>query len=245
MLLGGVVDPPEWASDLIHTLESCTGMPGGRKWVQDRGTDNAYAFGGFASLGAERDSSFQKKSPSHLPRTSEGFPPNSWGKQKNSGSYFESQADVSHAQHLQDHVTDWIQDVPSSSFDSSLKYNSPTRPPLNQSISHSSTDTTSLDMSYDNPARTTLHLRSHSAAGPSNTRYSDTSASAERFHPSFDWIQTTTTPRLKARSELNQPLEGVGRAIALFDFKAVEVTHLSSLLAPLIYSNTEWRFILH
>ena len=33
-LLSGAIPPPEWASSLVKTLESCTGMPGGRRWVQ-------------------------------------------------------------------------------------------------------------------------------------------------------------------------------------------------------------------
>ncbi|KAG6884281.1 hypothetical protein C0993_012512, partial [Termitomyces sp. T159_Od127] len=226
MLLGGVVDPPEWASYLIHTLESCTGMPGGRQWIQDGRADGTYAFGGIASPDAEQNSAFQKKSSLHLQRTFEASPE---GKQEDLGSHFKS--DVSYPRHQQGRVTDGVQDVPLSAFDPSFAFNNPTRPRCHQSISHPST---SLDMSYDNPARTTRHFRSHSAIGPRpNPPYSNPS-------------ENTTTTHLKARSESSQQLEGVGRAIALFDFRAVESGDLSFTKGDVITilkksdSNDDW-----
>ena len=35
-LLSGGLDRPEWSDDLIDVLNQCTGMPGGRQWVDDR-----------------------------------------------------------------------------------------------------------------------------------------------------------------------------------------------------------------
>lgn len=37
-LLSGVLERPEWSDDLVDVLNSCTGMPGGRQWVDDRST---------------------------------------------------------------------------------------------------------------------------------------------------------------------------------------------------------------
>ena len=51
-LLSGAIPPPEWASSLIKTLESCTGLPGGRRWVQefqDHHPTDPYMFGGVES----------------------------------------------------------------------------------------------------------------------------------------------------------------------------------------------------
>lgn len=95
-LLSGAVDPPEWAQPLIKTLESCVGMPGGRKWVDDsmdpdgvgrpQSRNSGYAFGeGVASPGSELPPSLRKKKGS----SSSSFPPTHWGKKKNNGSYFD------------------------------------------------------------------------------------------------------------------------------------------------------------
>jgi SH3 domain-containing YSC84-like protein 1 len=87
MLLSGAIPPPDWAQPLVSTLESCTGMPGNHRWVQDAlRNDRGYAFNGMGSPKAESPSFLKKKG-----RTASGnFPPESWGQKKGSGSYFES-----------------------------------------------------------------------------------------------------------------------------------------------------------
>ncbi|KAG5350240.1 hypothetical protein C0989_011997 [Termitomyces sp. Mn162] len=204
MLLGGVVDPPEWASYLVHTLESCTGMPGGRKWIQDERADGTYAFGGLTSSAAELTPSFQKKKTlsSWL---SEVFP---WGKRKGSGYHCESQEEVSRTQHRRERVTDWDQDVPSSPLDPPFEFNNP-RPRLNQTISHSSSGAT----------QTIRYSRSSSVAAlrsDANLRKRDSKTNR---------LQSSVTSRLSTRPELNQQNQGVGCAIALYDFKALEVIY--------------------
>jgi SH3 domain-containing YSC84-like protein 1 len=99
MLLSGAVPPPEWAQPLVRTLESCTGMPGGRKWVHDtpatpgvEQTDpfgmptpplpQEYAFGGVGHDSASQKASSKKKKGGV-------FPPATWGRNKSTGSYFE------------------------------------------------------------------------------------------------------------------------------------------------------------
>nr|VWP01662.1 N/A [Ganoderma boninense] len=81
-LLSGAIPPPDWASSLIKTLESCTGLPGGRQWVQDfqdHHPNDPYMFGGVESPGlgnAPFDSRDFRESPSGgatTPRT--GTPP--------------------------------------------------------------------------------------------------------------------------------------------------------------------------
>ncbi|KAL5535232.1 hypothetical protein ACEPAF_3326 [Sanghuangporus sanghuang] len=96
-LLSGSIDPPEWAQPLIKTLETCIGMPGGHKWVDDSmdsdglarpvSTNSGYAFGeGVASPGSELPPSLRRKKGS----SSSAFPPAHWGGRKSSGSYFHS-----------------------------------------------------------------------------------------------------------------------------------------------------------
>ncbi|KAE9395916.1 DUF500-domain-containing protein [Gymnopus androsaceus JB14] len=61
LLLSGSIESPPWASTLVQALESCTGMPGTRQWINDsREGDTGYAFGGLASPGAEMAPSLKK-----------------------------------------------------------------------------------------------------------------------------------------------------------------------------------------
>ncbi|KIJ45718.1 hypothetical protein M422DRAFT_29799 [Sphaerobolus stellatus SS14] len=87
MLLSGVVVPPPWAEELIKTIESCTGLPGGQTWIQDAplgGPVDGYAFGGAGSPGSETVKRSRKSN------SISSFPPTSWGKRKDTGSYFDS-----------------------------------------------------------------------------------------------------------------------------------------------------------
>ncbi|KAG6826342.1 hypothetical protein H0H92_000258 [Tricholoma furcatifolium] len=221
MLLGGVVEPPEWASYLIRTLESCTGMPGGRRWIQDTGADGHYAFGSVSSPDTE-GRSFLKKKKKGQKQSGDVFPPDTWGKRKDSGSFFDSEEDISHQPPRSGRVTDWDADIPSDPFADRFESSSrASRPRFSQSISYSSSSTTPLDMSYDNPAHAHLahsshrHSRSLSLAAP---------ASSGTLHsaPSY-----RSGPFVKPKPELLQPHDGVARAIALYDFSAIEAGDLS------------------
>ncbi|KAJ2933563.1 hypothetical protein H1R20_g3496, partial [Candolleomyces eurysporus] len=94
MLLGGTVDPPEWAMPLIKTLEACTGMPGSRGWVEDgrSSPSSPYSFGsglGSGGITPQQSGSSVPSSPSFLRRKKKPeFPPASWGAPSQSGSYF-------------------------------------------------------------------------------------------------------------------------------------------------------------
>ncbi|KAI8986660.1 DUF500-domain-containing protein [Trametes punicea] len=114
-LLSGAIPPPEWASPLIKTLEACTGMPGGRRWVQEFRThhsDDPYMFGGVESPGNENgpsappadvegsNGSNTNGRPAQPKKTKSGsisFPPVSWGRRKTAGSYFSEFHDPSRA----------------------------------------------------------------------------------------------------------------------------------------------------
>ncbi|KAI0371312.1 DUF500-domain-containing protein [Pilatotrama ljubarskyi] len=118
-LLSGAIPPPDWASPLIKTLEACTGMPGGRRWVQEFNANHAdvpYMFGGVESPGLNETgpSSSARGSPALPDSASPGangklskgkkgkagsisFPPVTWGRRKSSGSYFSEFHDPSRA----------------------------------------------------------------------------------------------------------------------------------------------------
>ncbi|TFK86653.1 DUF500-domain-containing protein [Polyporus arcularius HHB13444] len=103
-LLSGAIPPPEWASPLIKTLEACTGLPGGRRWVEELHSNrprDPYMFGSMESPGNEGSPSGSRYFP-ESPSTSNSklskknkskassisFPPVNWGRRKSSGSYF-------------------------------------------------------------------------------------------------------------------------------------------------------------
>ncbi|TFK76739.1 DUF500-domain-containing protein [Pluteus cervinus] len=106
ILLGGMVPPPPWAKPLIATLEARTGVPGVKKWIDDRADaqrnsgqrDSGYAFefgggsGGNTPTGGMSVPNFLQSTPSFLKKKKSGpkptFPPPSWGRVKDSGSYF-------------------------------------------------------------------------------------------------------------------------------------------------------------
>ncbi|CDO71202.1 hypothetical protein BN946_scf184845.g73 [Trametes cinnabarina] len=124
-LLSGAIPPPEWASPLIKTLEACTGMPGGRRWVQEFRANHAdapYMFGGVESPGNENGPSaisvdreeyefgsstsangngkLSKSASSSIKKgksSSISFPPLSWGRRQAGGSYFSDFHDPSRA----------------------------------------------------------------------------------------------------------------------------------------------------
>lgn len=53
-LLSGVVEIPPWASSLVRTLETCTSLPGGRKWIHDTAENPGdYLFSGIPSPASE------------------------------------------------------------------------------------------------------------------------------------------------------------------------------------------------
>lgn len=247
-LLSGAIDPPEWASPLIKTLEACTGMPGGRKWVQDGGGEMGYAFGnGLESPNAENGppslSTRKKRS------LSSQFPPAAWGRRKSSGSYFSSELAEepptatgpplplpNHSIH--DSSATKAFDTQFES-DFNLIDDGPSKHPnLTARSPHSSSFNPGSPFNdlppFPNAGKSAPnHLRSSSYQSSSRTNpfSSDPFSSFEASgrtksqKPSLT-VETSPKPYIAPKTGLTAPLkphEGVGRAIALFDFKAVEV----------------------
>ncbi|KAI1797964.1 hypothetical protein LXA43DRAFT_1088118 [Ganoderma leucocontextum] len=110
-LLSGAIPPPEWASPFIKTLESCTGLPGGRRWVQElqnNHPNDPYMFGSsirrdWNTKNGDTSDRQQRKRERKLSKkkkeksSSISFPPIQWGRQKSSGSYFSEFHDPSRA----------------------------------------------------------------------------------------------------------------------------------------------------
>jgi hypothetical protein len=100
LLLGGHVETPSWAAQLVKTLEACTGLPGNRQWINDQPNHSpgggSYVFGGLASPGSGSSSSFFRRKKKENPN----FPPASWGVETNGGSYFADATPHSHSRNM-------------------------------------------------------------------------------------------------------------------------------------------------
>ncbi|KIJ07605.1 hypothetical protein PAXINDRAFT_173409 [Paxillus involutus ATCC 200175] len=262
MLLSGVVPCPDWALPLVKTLESCTGMPGNRKWIDDRAKEpTPYAFGGTNGATTSSPTSQKTQRFSALlakKRKDVEFPPQKWGIRRNSGSYF-SNDDPDDGNSVPWEDPDASSSRPSSfeaASDPASSWPEQNRHRTSQSVAGLS-GTSSTTMHYYDPAspfnslppfqsahsslsdKTASHLRSTSvpSAYPTDNRHSladytnpfSSTSPEDDLEYSHDNSQTSP-PRFKARPELAKPLsplEGVARAIALYDFKAVEAGDLT------------------
>ncbi|KAI0251937.1 hypothetical protein BJV78DRAFT_1207875 [Lactifluus subvellereus] len=248
-ILSGVVTPPDWAQPLIRTLESCTSAPGGRKWVPgDRPSSGSqYAFGGIASDNAEVPQSLRKQQ--RKPPIADTFPPDSWGSPRGSGSYFGPPAEEAVSGSAWDYDHAPRLDSPPPSFET--RFDNDFMPATRSHARH--TPGQSLDSSIGTGSGTRLqsvHTRSSSSAA-SGTNPFHSQAEHESggygvgssfgptleeednpFGPGTRAVDAATARYREAERDrvLSMPLtqgEGVGRAIALFDFRAVEPGDLS------------------
>ena len=252
-ILSGSITPPEWAQSLIRTLEARTGTPGGRAWVQEGrpSSDSQYAFGGISSSSADIPQSSRKQL--RKTRNADSFPPDSWGTPKNTGSYFgpPEEESVSGSAWDYDHAPR-IDDPPP--FET--RFESDFVPTVRPNVRH--TPGQSLDLSSPRTGQNSPHARSSSStASTTNPFYSK----AERresdgydiatpfgptledeenpFGPGSRSVEAAAARHREAERErvLSRPLaqgEGIARAIALYDFRAVEFGDLSFLKGQVI-----------
>jgi len=251
LLLGGTVDPPSWAAPLIKTLEACTGLPGNRKWVQEGVGEGGYAFGGMSSPGEPAIPSQLRKKKKDDKLSS--FPPPSWGKNKDSGSYFTTEVEeAAQATHVGWEETDpAVTSNFETRFESDFVPGSRTRrhPHVGLSMSQSQGPSpNSFDYTqspFAKPSNAAAHSRSFSSpsaysSSNSNSKPFAYSPSSNPFSKSSNFGIVPASPislprfnhtptHIMPKPELVKPLllhEGVARAIALYDFKAVEVVHI-------------------
>ncbi|KIK99926.1 hypothetical protein PAXRUDRAFT_30177 [Paxillus rubicundulus Ve08.2h10] len=260
MLLSGAVPCPDWALPLVKTLESCTGIPGNRKWIDDRAKEPMpYAFGGTNGATSPTHQKAQRFSALLAKKRKEvEFPPQQWGTRRSSGSYF------SNGDSDDGNPTPWEDPDASSSRPSSFEAASGPASSWPEQNHHRTSDsvgglsgTSSTTIHSYDPAspfnslppfqsvhsslsdETASHFRSTSIppAYPTDHRHSLTNytnpfsstSPEDDLEYSHDGSQTPP-PRFKARPELTMPLsplEGVARAIALYEFKAVEAGDLT------------------
>ncbi|KAF8488178.1 hypothetical protein JB92DRAFT_3017897 [Gautieria morchelliformis] len=210
-LLSGSIPPPSWAMELIRTLERCTGPPGGRNWIHDGGGEQGYAFGRMASFDDQSTRRMRTNSVS-------SFPPATWGKSKDGGSYFHTDP----ADELDDRKA--RPDNPSAveEFDSPT-YSFPTRFESENSYTKSSKsdemNPNRVQPGYPNSFRTHPSSKSLSMLPPDYT--SNPFAQSSPHTNPFTSSQTSHQETNVDRAPLH-PQHHVAQAVAQFDFKAVE-----------------------
>ncbi|KAI6159512.1 hypothetical protein EDD17DRAFT_1838155 [Pisolithus thermaeus] len=223
MLLSGMVPRPEWASSLVRTLEACTGVPGTRRWIDDR-VDEPASYPFDASGTPSKPSSpvvtpGGRRSPFFGKKKKDGdLPPQHWGGLKDSGSYFAT-----------DH---WDS---REDFGSTVS----SRPSDRHRASLSTSDGWRIGSTSGNDPRNLPHYRSSSV--PFTHRPPNMSDHADPFSDVPPRDQNTDYSRvgqadgsepftIEARSQQSKPLslqDGVTRAIALYNFHAVEAGDLT------------------
>lgn len=264
LLLGGTIPPPPWATPLIKALESCTGLPGNRTWVRDeenRTPGGSYAFGGQSSPGGgPHTPGGGRSSPSFLRRKKKDspppFPPETWGEETSTGSYFTESAPQSHSRNMT-----WGGPVARSNLSASGTTSNLFETPFESDFNFDKPAASSLKKS-SNPflssiGKTSNRSPSYNFTPPTNQTPSSTLPPHKRYnslgnftYPKHESLLgdefnssdaysppipaqmplNSGKPFLKTREELSRPLspqEGVARAVALFNFSAVEDGDLS------------------
>jgi hypothetical protein len=232
-LLSGSIDRPEWASSLINTLEECTSLPGKRKWAQDGMAQSGYAFHG---AGSSRDDVSSKR------KTKEGrltFPPTSWGRATSSGSYFESESQTCPPNTLPS--TTLEQSIGfETHFDSDFVSEDQTLQLSQPGSAGDSFDTappyvayptaSSRSSNHNLPLSSTSPFTSSSKSHAKSFSYSPSSNPFSAGPKSFVTMEPKDTTRSDGSvpaAEMAVPLlsqEGVDRSVALYDYRAVEVS---------------------
>lgn len=254
MLLGGVVDRPDWAIPLIKTLEACTGLPNGRTWIEDRRPTHSrqYSFGdGVGAVGGPpRRSGSLSSTPSFLRKKRADFPPASWGTPSNSGSFFTSPSTESTSRQpqssgsrsegtgFQTHFDSTYDDV--ATFTSKARIHDDTVPPYDE-------DPLVIAAEHQNQKKPARSLSLHDPRGTSSNYKASTFNPRDRdtHLVSLEDEDPFITPPSQSplgRNGNTQPIpdwtsqlgEGVGRAIALYKFDGVEVSVLKWTLLVLL-----------
>ena len=251
-ILSGSVTPPEWAQSLIRTLETRTSTPGGRAWLLEGrpSPDSQYAFGGISSSNAQVPQS--SRDQQRKARNADSFPPDSWGTVKNTGSYFSPPAEEAVSGSAWDYDrAPRIDDPPP--FDT--RFESDFVPAERPHVRH--TPGQSLDLSSPRTTQKPTHARSSSSiTNTTNPFYSKAERETDGydidipfgptledednpFGPGARSVEAATARTREAEREriLSRPLaqgEGIARAIALYDFRAVEPGDLSFLKGQVI-----------
>lgn len=258
MLLSGAVPCPDWAEPLVNILEASSASRSGvRNWVDDRAEgDMTYAFGGASGTGTS-DSKSQRFPFLGKKKKNIDYPPSHWGTHINSGSYFSNDFDDHNPEGMGEPSGRSLgfDDDFESGFDSvqQNKHRSSRSVGASTNGTHTPVDSYDPESPFNSlpPFRsvqstlsdkTTWHSRSMSTPNPRYSAnrdglsgYTNPFSSTPPPEDDLEYNQNavkSSPPRFKTKPELNEPLsplEGVARAIALYDYKAVEVCDSDNL----------------
>lgn len=235
MLLGGVVDRPQWATPLIQVLENATGPPETRDWVEEhnRHTEQPYKFG------PNTPTSHYHDVPTPVSRTPSSsifgrkkkpeFPPASWITPPDETPTFTSDYSTADPtpRGVDERFMSEYDPFPSSSRGSTA---------FRSSVPHAPSSNP-----FASPPTGNLHSRSTSVFSPVTREEQEVHDVQEEIF-SINRSKSLSHRPLRSKPELTKPLlphEGVARAIALYDFQAAEV--IGFILPPTC--GTLFRFI--
>ncbi|KAI0084755.1 hypothetical protein BDY19DRAFT_997485 [Irpex rosettiformis] len=256
-LLSGQVPPPEWADSFIRTLESCTGLPGNRQWFdeQARRSGDSYLFGGVESPRNENGSNRKRpglgsRNDSNDKSSFDHYEDSTQQKGTTGRSRSATQPSSTPRRTFDEPTTDYF----GTRFESDFNPNEE-EPRKTPRFSTGNSPFRSNGYPFQsNSSDASSHKRSVSAYTPSSSlRFKKKTNPFEQDsgyggRPSFDYdddldqdrdvfgaplsqpLTPSTPPKLEPKAELTRPLqphEGVARAIALYDFKAVQPGDLS------------------
>jgi SH3 domain-containing YSC84-like protein 1 len=217
---------------LIRTLESCTGIPGRHAWIEDGIAHGTYAFGGLASPGAESRN-----------KNDNSFPPATWG---SSDSVSPTH---SRSRTWDQRDTPYFE----TRFESDYTPGEPRRPALRSSTYRSNDlhdtgdDTLNPFEPPQSPSVSSKKLKRPAHAKSISTPHAWAASSKYNdFVPSYSLSRSSNydvddddevdplslgndDPPVRVKTPKPElinsvlPRDGVARAIALYDFKAVEV----------------------
>jgi len=255
-LLSGAIPRPDWAESLYQTLDACTKFRGGqREWVDDSpAQEQEYAFAGLSgSNGEQQPRMLQKKKKTGPP----SFPPASWGEPKSGGSYFDSPVNSSTTRDAPGPAWDLAnQDSNFATSGFETKFESDFNPqddrfrqthhrgfsaPTPRSRGSFGSDRDIFPASDDDsPGQNISRANTYGVNRPDNTSrgftmpipFAETTPNMSPFNGQLfeEPSPILTRPVFTPKPELTTPLtpgEGMGRAIALFDFDAVEPGDIS------------------
>lgn len=248
-LLSGVVSQPDWAAPLYQALQESILPRGGPGWVIDsEQQDTGYAFEGVQGTSEDGSSRLTYDDPSRLSRnpTSSNssthappsFPPPTWVQSgsdlNNPARSTSSSSGRLSSQPRQSWEELARQDTKSATSNFETQFESDFQDELTPSRSHRRNESSPISPSdpFAPPPYSELsHGRTNSMANSfsNSNRVNSTLSHNTSVNNGFP-ADVKERPVLSPREELRSPISenrGIGRAIALFDFEAVEPGDLS------------------